>query len=145
MRIDAGSSSRDIPLTGGTRNIKQIIVTYRAKAPAKIVFFGTTAKPVAAGWDRLGCKEVSFGVDHDMVKVGRKDGVFTAIRLKVRRAPIEMFGLRVTYGNGRKEDFKVRAVIPDGVKIQGIGDSVAVGIRFSELDEVTVVAYRISR
>src|SRR5690606_9892261 len=38
-----------------------------------------------------------------------------------------------------------RAVIPDGVKIQGIGNSVAVGIRFSELDEVTVVAYRIIR
>jgi hypothetical protein len=116
----AGTSSRVIDLTGGSRAIRQIIVTYVAKAPAKIVFFGVEGKAAAAGWDRLGCKEVSFGVDHDAVQVGRREGAFTAIRLKVRKAPIEMFGLRVTYGNGQKQDLKVRAVIPDGSETRAI-------------------------
>lgn len=118
----AGSSSRPIALTGGNRFIKQIVVTYRATASAKIVFLGTpsNAKPSPAGWDRLGCKEVSFGVDHDTVKVGRKDGSFTAIRLKVRKAPIEMFALRVTFGNGQSQDIKVRSVIKDGGETRDI-------------------------
>lgn len=111
----AGTSSRDIQLTGGNRFIKQIVVTYRAKAPAKIVFFGTESKTRPVGnWDKLGCREVSFGVDHDTVMVGRQDGAFTAIRLRVRKAPIEMFGLRVTYANGQAEELKVRTVIKDG-------------------------------
>ncbi len=118
----AGASSRAIPLTGGNRFIKQIVVTYRAASPAKIVFFGTTSKtkPALGGWDRLGCKDVSFGVDRDTVKVGRKDGSFTAIRLKVRKAPIEMFALRVTFANGQAQDIKVRSVIKDGGQTRDI-------------------------
>ena len=112
----AGTSSRDIALSGGKRFIKQIEVTYLANKPAKIVFFGTEAAgaPQPAGWDRQACTEVGFGIDHDVVKVGRKDGMFSALRLSVRKAPIEVFGLRVTFGNGKRQELQVRSVIPDG-------------------------------
>lgn len=42
-------------------------------------------------------------------------------------------------------DYVGRAVIPDGVSIQSVSDSMAIGIEFSELDETTVVAYRVVR
>jgi hypothetical protein len=34
-------------------------------------------------WEQLGCQSVGFLVDHDSVKVGRKEGRFKAIRLEV--------------------------------------------------------------
>lgn len=42
-------------------------------------------------------------------------------------------------------DYVGRAVIPDGVSIQAVSDSTAIGIEFSDLDEMTIVAYRLIR
>ncbi len=117
----AGSSSRVIDLKGFKRAIKQIIVTYVPQGPAKIRFFGVQAAGGGgADWERLGCKEVRFLVDKDTVTVGRREGTFKAIRLKVRKAPVEMFALRVVYANGAKQDIQVRAVIPDGATTRNI-------------------------
>ncbi len=52
-------------------------------------------------------------------------------------------GTMDVFGSGGR--YRGRALIPDRVKIQGVSDSIAVGIEFSELDEVTVVAYRLVR
>ena len=123
LKFKAGSSSRVIDLAGGKRAIKQIIVTYVADGPAKLVFFGVEGAgggPVAGNWDRLGCKNVGFIIDHDVIPVGRKDGTFSAIRLKVRNAPIELFSLRVVFGNGAKQDINVKAVIPKGGETRAI-------------------------
>ncbi len=123
QRFKAGSSSRVIDLAGNRRAIKQIIVTYEADRPARIVFFGVEGAGGGGGnanWERLSCKEVSFGIDKDTVRVGRNDGTFRAIRLKVRKAPIEIFALRVTFGNGARQDINVRAVIPDGAETRPI-------------------------
>jgi hypothetical protein len=109
----AGSSSRVIDLAGARRAIKQIIVTYNASGPARIVFFGVEGAG-AADWQRLGCKTVGFLVDRDVIPVGRKEGTFSAIRLRVRNAPIEMFSLRVVFGSGARQDINLRAVIPQG-------------------------------
>lgn len=112
----AGSSSREIALAGGARNVRQIIVTYMAERPARILFFGVEAGGGGgvASWERLACKEVNFGIDKDTVRVGRSEGTFKAIRLKVRKAPIEIYLLRVVFGNGARQDINVRQVIPDG-------------------------------
>jgi len=42
-------------------------------------------------------------------------------------------------------DYLGRVIIPDRVSIQAVSDSMAVGIQFSELDEATIVAYRLAR
>lgn len=109
----AGSSSRVIDLKGSNRVIKQIVVTYMAKGPARIQFYGIQAA-VARDWERLGCKTVSFGVDRDVIQVGRKDGLFRAIRLRVREAPVEFFDVKVVFGNGKRQDIRVRQVIRPG-------------------------------
>lgn len=65
-------------------------------------------------WIRLGCKDVRFLIDRDTVRVGRAEGRFSAIRLKVRRAPVEVLNLRVTFGNGTRMDVPVREVVRPG-------------------------------
>lgn len=122
QNFKVGSSSRVIDLQGQRRAIRQIIVTYVAKGPARIVFFGVEASGggAAANWERLGCKDVRFLVDRDIVRVGRKDGRFSSIRLKVRNAPVEMFDLRVIFANGKRQDVRVRALIPAGGETRAI-------------------------
>jgi hypothetical protein len=114
----AGSSSRVIELGAPRRALKQIIVNFVAKGPARIVFFGVEGSGGGGGgggdWVRLGCKDVRFLIDRDTLKVGRQEGRFTAIRIKVRRAPVEMFSLRVTFANGSRMDLPVRELIAPG-------------------------------
>lgn len=115
-----GASSRVIDLAGRSRSIKQIIVTYAARGPARIQFYGIEGTPVAAKWEQLGCKSVGFGIDRDVIKVGRNDGTFSAIKLRVRSAPIEIFDLHVVFANGKRQDIRVRSVIKPGGETRAI-------------------------
>jgi hypothetical protein len=118
--IRAGSSSRVIELGSPRRALRQIIVNFVPRGPARIVFFGVQGSGGGSGgggggeWARLGCKDVRFLIDRDTIRVGRQEGRFSALRLKVRRAPVEMFSLRVTFGNGSRIDVPVREFIPPG-------------------------------
>ncbi len=119
----AGTSSRVIDIVNWRRGlVRQIIITYVPKGPARLVFLGIEGgginppppPPGPGYWVRLGCKEVKFLIDRDTLKVGRAEGRFAALRLKVRHAPIEMFNVRVTFGNGTVKDLPVREIIPPG-------------------------------
>ena len=121
QNFKAGSSSRIIDLDGAKRAIRQVIVTYAAKGPAKIVLFGVEAGGGAgASWERLGCKDVRFSIDRDTLKVGRKEGSFRSLRLKVRSAPVEFYDLRVYFGSGARQDIRVRALVPQGGETRAI-------------------------
>jgi hypothetical protein len=111
----AGSSSRVIDLKGAGRHISQIIVTYVPSGPVKIVFYGVEAAPLPAQWVGLGCKGVAFNVDHDVIVVGRREGLFTALRLRVNKAPVDFIGLTVTFANGRRQNLPLRAKLAPGV------------------------------
>ncbi len=116
----AGASSRVIDLAGFKRAIKQITVTYLPKGPAKIVFFGVEGASAAPNWERLGCKTVGINVDKDRIDVGRKDGAFKSLKLKVRQAPIEFFGVRVVFGNGQRQDIQIKQKVPAGAESRPI-------------------------
>ena len=114
----AGSSSRVIDLKGAGRFIKQIIVTYVPSGPVKIMFYGVEAAapaPSPAQWVELGCKGVGFLVDHDVIKVGRKEGMFTALRLRVNKAPVDFLGLQVTFGNGTRQKLPLHDKVAPGL------------------------------
>ena len=114
----AGSSSRVIELGSPRRGLKQVIVNFVATGPARIMFFDVQGTGGGGGgsseWARLGCKDVKFLIDRDTLQVGREQGRFSAVRLKVRRAPVEMFNLRITFGNGSRIEVPVREFIPPG-------------------------------
>src|SRR5262245_56646126 len=65
-----------------------------------LVFTGMMASDALAqrrdsDWIVLGCQTVSFRVDRDVLRVGRRDGRFAAIRLNARGGDVEMLDLKV--------------------------------------------------
>lgn len=55
-------------------------------------------------WQHLGQREVDFKKDHDQIDVGRSEGRFKPIEVRIKNAPIELFDRVVTFGND--ETFK---------------------------------------
>lgn len=117
----AGSSSRNFELSNPRRGVRQIIVSFVPKGPARLVFFGDSTGGGSGGgsggggdWSRLGCKDIRFIADRDTLRVGQFDRRFSAVRLKVRKAAVEVSSLRITFGNGSRQDVRVGELIPPG-------------------------------
>ena len=55
-------------------------------------------------WESLGQREVDFKSDHDQIDVGRSEGRFKQLEVRVKNAPIEIYDMVVTFGND--ETFK---------------------------------------
>jgi hypothetical protein len=118
----AGSSSRNLDLSNPRRGVRQIVVTFVPKGPARLVFFGDGAGggggsgsgESAGDWSRLGCRDIRFLADRDTLKVGQFDRRFSAVRLKVRKAAVEVSSIRITFGNGSRQDVRVGELIPPG-------------------------------
>jgi hypothetical protein len=54
----------------------------------------------SAEWELLGARRVSFALDHDAIVVGAREGTFTAIKIEVAGGNLEMYNIRLTFGNG---------------------------------------------
>jgi hypothetical protein len=65
-------------------------------------------------WVYLGESNVDGKTDHDKIKIGRDDGRFRAIQIRVERAPIEFYRVVVHYGNGADEEIAIRNRINPG-------------------------------
>ena len=57
---------------------------------------------------------VDGAVDHDTIRVGRSDGAFRAIQLRVSGGAIRFDRVIVRYGNGSPEELAIRDLIPAG-------------------------------
>jgi len=62
------------------------------------------------GFAYLGERTVNGGLDHDVLPVGRADGRFREIMIVVERAPVEIYDLVVTFGNGERYEPRTRMV-----------------------------------
>src|SRR5882762_8299098 len=51
-------------------------------------------------WELLGSRSVSFAVERDVIDVGAREGAFDAIRIEVDGGSLEIFNIRITFGNG---------------------------------------------
>jgi hypothetical protein len=65
-------------------------------------------------WERLGCEEVGRGADWDIIRVGRREGRFKAIRLEAQGNSVSILDLKVVYANGAPDDIRVRTEINEG-------------------------------
>lgn len=122
-KMRAGSRTRPLDLAGGDRLIDRIEITYRArpsfKGRAKVAIFGLKnlpppPPPPIARWEELGCSKVGIKPDRDAIKVGRREGRFSAIQLRVRGNKIEILDLTVVYDRGPPDELRVRSKIGDG-------------------------------
>jgi hypothetical protein len=71
-------------------------------------------------WDRLGDAHVDGEQDHDTIHVGRHDGRFRAIQLRVSGGEIFFERVLVHYGNGQTEELVIRDRIPSGGQTRAI-------------------------
>lgn len=71
-------------------------------------------KAYAEDWVYLGESHVDGDHDHDKIHVGKHDGRFRAIQLRVSGGAIEFDRVVVHFGNGTSEELAIRSVIPDG-------------------------------
>ena len=60
------------------------------------------AADAARGWEMLGRQEVDFKTDHDRINVGRKEGRFKELQIRVQGAPVEIEKMVVTFDNDEK-------------------------------------------
>jgi hypothetical protein len=68
----------------------------------------------ATGWERLGGRDVDFGKDRDTIEVGKSEGKFREIQIRVKDAPVEISNIVVTFGNDEKFRPDVRERFNEG-------------------------------
>jgi len=78
------------------------------------------AKTYAEDWVYWGESHVDGDHDHDKIHVGKHDGRFRAIQLRVNGGAIEFDRVVVHFGNGTSEDLAIRSVIPEGGRTRAI-------------------------
>ena len=124
-RIREGQRTRPIDLQGGDRVIDRIELVYRTRGRgerATVAVYGLQADrgrgdrggPGSDRWEELGCGNVGIKPDRDAIKVGRREGRFSAIQLRVRGNKVNIIDLKVVYDRGPPDDIRVRSEIRDG-------------------------------
>lgn len=66
------------------------------------------------GYVYLGERFVNGGNDHDVIHVGRADGRFRSIMIVVENAPVEIFDMIVTFGDGERWQVPMRLAFGPG-------------------------------
>lgn len=59
-------------------------------------------------WELLGRQEVNFKRDRDRIDVGRREGKFKQLQVRVDGAPVEIRDMKVTFGNDETFSPKLR-------------------------------------
>ena len=77
---------------------------FRSLTIALVVTLLSAGASYAREWERLGERHVGFGNDHDIIDVGRHEGRFKRLRLRVRDNDIKLNSIKVMFGNGEVED-----------------------------------------
>src|SRR5262245_56811495 len=76
----------------------------------------THAASVAGPWEKLGERTVNGQFYRDTSHVGKRDGCFTAMQIKVDGDTVEMFDIVVTFGDGEKWSPETRLVFDKNTK-----------------------------
>ncbi len=103
------------------RPVKAIEVNYIPKGAVTLVLLADPrrAEPPPANWVDLGCKSVGFLGDRDTLPVNSEER-FKALRLRSQGYDIELLEMLVRFGNGGRENYVIRSVIPSGSRTNAI-------------------------
>ena len=123
QRIDIRRTLRDgersppLNLQGRGRAIKSIMILPRSWAGRAIAPCSTSTARSAATAIPGSCSassQVGFGVDRDVIRVGRHEGRFEKIALEVRDNDVEILDLTVFFHRGPPQDLQRARVHPRG-------------------------------
>lgn len=88
-----------------------LMITACAPSPAHP---NLTAAAVRADWELLGSRRVSFRAEKDAIAVTAREGLFRAIKLEVEGGNLEMYNVRVTFGDGESFSPETRFEFREG-------------------------------
>jgi hypothetical protein len=71
-------------------------------------------------WDKLGERWVDGRVDRDVIHVGRREGRFRRLQLVVEHSALEMYDVRIVFGDGSVYSPPTRIVFSPGSKTRVI-------------------------
>jgi hypothetical protein len=74
----------------------------------------------SAQWEPLGARRVSFAVDHDAIPVGGREGLFNAVRVDVDGGDLEMYNIKITFGDGETFSPETRVLFREGSRSRTI-------------------------
>ena len=79
--------------------------------------FASEAVLLPAGgprWEKLGRRQVNRAVDRDEILVTAREGVFTAVKLRIRNSGINMHRMVIHFRNGQPQEITLRNNLPAG-------------------------------
>ena len=89
---------------------------------ATLVLVGAVSQTINAqrDWIHLGDKHVDGKSDHDKISIGRKEGSFRQLQIRVEKAPVNFQRVVVHFGNGADEELQFRELIATGEQTRAI-------------------------
>ncbi len=103
------------------RPVKAVEISYLPKGAVSILLLADARRPEPppAEWQELGCKNVGFLIDQDSIIVKSQDR-YGSIRLRSSGNEFELKELSLRYGNGQRENYQIRSIIPSGGRSNAI-------------------------
>lgn len=89
-------------------NIQVKSLLFGLTALVAMSFVTATADHGAARWELLGVRKIDHQLDRDEIIVTRAEGVFSALKLKIKRSPINMHKMAIHFGNGEVQEIDMR-------------------------------------
>lgn len=93
------------------RPVRSIEISYVPRGPVTLVLLADSRRQPQAEWTELGCKSVGFLIDRDVIRLDTQDR-FRALRLRSAGYDIKLEEMGVRYGNGVRDRYVIRTVIP---------------------------------
>lgn len=63
-----------------------------------------TSNSTVLPWKKIGSKKVTYKLDRDVLHVGKNDGTFKKLKIKVTGGSINMHKMVIEYGNGQRDN-----------------------------------------
>ena len=73
-----------------------------------------------AQWELLGARRVSFAAERDVIVVGAREGLFNAVRIDVAGGDLELYDVKITFGDGETFSPETRLHFREGTRSRTI-------------------------
>jgi hypothetical protein len=102
------------------KRIRSVEVTYIPRGEVTFELLADAVRPPPPPeWRELGCRNVGFLVDKDSLVVNSPEK-FKALRMRSSGLDIDMIEMAVRFGNGARDVYPIRTVIPSGGRTSAI-------------------------